>query len=196
MDRLEERTGYYKNKYEPLKQILNTFTKNQATMKTGLLFALFTILSFNLCAQQSYSGEGDQKFQIGANFQENGTGIVSTYDLGIGENISIGVQGTYVLGVNSDINADFGDRFDIKGRFNANLGNVLNIDERFDVYPGLHLGLKNFGGHLGTRFFFSDGFGLFAEASLPIAKYNNDELTPAEELNNQFIFAIGASFSL
>ncbi|MGC1515399.1 MAG: DUF6646 family protein [Maribacter sp.] len=165
-------------------------------MKSGLSFLCIILFSVQLSAQQSYFGEGDQKFQIGASFQENGTGIVSSYDLGIGENISIGLQGAYILGVNTDINADFGDRFDIKGRFNANLGNVLKIDERFDVYPGLHLGLKNFGAHLGTRFFFSDGFGLFAEASLPIAKYNNDELTPAKELNNQFIFAIGASFNL
>ena len=165
-------------------------------MKTALLFAICMLLTLNLCAQQSYFGKDDQKFQIGANFQENGTGIVSSYDLGIGENISIGFQGSYVLGVNKAIDADFGDRFDIKGRFNANLGNVLKIDERLDVYPGLHLGLKNFGAHLGTRFFFSDGFGLFAEASLPIAKYNNDELTLAKELNNQFIFSIGASFNL
>ena len=165
-------------------------------MKSDLLFLCIILCSLQLSAQQSYFGEGDQKFQIGAGFQENGTGIVSSYDLGIGENISIGLQGAYILGVNDVLNADFGDRFDIKGRFNANLGNVLKIDERFDVYPGLHLGLKNFGAHLGTRFFFSDGFGLFAEASLPIAKYNNDELTPAEELNNQFIFAIGASFNL
>ena len=73
---------------------------------------------------------------------------------------------------------------------------MLNIDERFDIYPGLHLGLKNFGGHLGARYFFSSGFGLFTEASIPIAKYNNDALAPAQELNNQFIFVIGASFNL
>lgn len=165
-------------------------------MRTGLLFLLLTFASLSLFAQQSFFGKGDQKFQIGASFQENGSGITSSFDQGIGENISIGVQGTYVLGVNNDLNADFGDRFDLRGRFNANLGNVLNIDERFDIYPGLHLGLKNFGGHLGARYFFSSGFGLFTEASIPIAKYDNDALTPAQELNNQFIFVIGASFNL
>jgi hypothetical protein len=35
---------------------------------------------------------------------------------------------------------------------------------------GLDLGLKNLGAHLGFRYFFSDGFGLFAEAGVPIAK--------------------------
>jgi hypothetical protein len=39
-----------------------------------------------------------------------------------------------------------------------------------DLYPGLDLGLKNLGAHLGFRYFFSDGFGLFAEAGVPIAK--------------------------
>lgn len=165
-------------------------------MKTIVFFALLSLTCFGLTAQEAFLGQGDQKFQIGANFQQNGTGITSSFDHGIGENISIGIQGIYVLGVNEAINADFTDRFDIRGRFNANLGNVLNVDERFDFYPGLHLGLNNFGGHLGSRFFFSDGFGLFMEASIPIAKYNNDALTPAQELNNQFIFAIGASFNL
>lgn len=165
-------------------------------MKTLLLFSILTLASLSVSAQQSFFGKGDQKFQIGASFQQNGTGITSSFDQGIGENISIGIQSTYVLGVDNTIDADFGDRFDVKGRFNANLGNVLNIDERFDFYPGLNLGLKNFGGHLGARYFFSDGFGLFTEAIIPIAKYNNDTLTPGQQLNNQFMFVLGASFNL
>ena len=37
---------------------------------------------------------------------------------------------------------EFEDRIDAKFRINANLGNVLKIDEKLDVYPGLNLGLK------------------------------------------------------
>ena len=41
-----------------------------------------------------------------------------------------------------------------------------------DLYPGLHLGTRNFGGHLGFRYFFTDGFGVYAETAVPIAKYD------------------------
>jgi hypothetical protein len=33
-----------------------------------------------------------------------------------------------------------------------------------DIYPGLDLGLKNFGAHLGF-YFFTEGFGLFERRS-------------------------------
>lgn len=162
----------------------------------NLVFTILAVL-FTLCATaQAFTGNGDQKFQVGINAQDNGTGITATYDFGVGENISLGLLSTYVLGVNEAIDADFGDRFDLKARFNANLGNVINLGEEVDFYPGLNLGLRNFGGHVGARYFFSEGFGLFAEAGFPIAKYNNDELTFAEKLNNQFNFTIGASFNI
>ena len=61
-----------------------------------------------------------------------------------------------------------------------------------DIYPGLNLGLKNFGAHLGFRYFFSDGFGLYTEAEFPIARYNNNNAG----FNNQFVVHVGASFNL
>lgn len=160
------------------------------------LILLVIILSISFVNAQVFIGNNDNKFQVGANFQNNATGINVSYDFGVGPNMSFGVSSSYALRVNDIINADFGDRFDIKGRFNANLGNVINVDENFDVYPGLNLSLKNFGGHLGARYFFSDGFGLFSELNVPLAKYNNDILTPAEKLHNQFTVNLGASFSL
>lgn len=154
------------------------------------------LLSVYFVNAQAYQGKGDDKFQIGANFQDNTTGINVSYDFGIGENISLGFSSTYALGINENLDAEFGDRFDLKARFNANLGNVLNADENFDIYPGLNIGLKNFGGHLGMRYFFSDGFGIFTELNTPIAKYNSDALAPAEKIHNQFTVNFGATFNL
>ena len=147
---------------------------------------------------QAFSGSGDNKFQVGANFQNNSTGLNVSYDFGVGENISLGFSSTYALGIDEVdvIDADFADRFDIRARFNANLGIVINVDDNFDVYPGLSFGLKNFGGHLGMRYFFSDGFGIFTEFNAPFAKYNTDVLTPAEKLHNQFTVNLGAVFNL
>jgi len=157
---------------------------------------LVALVSFGLGNSQAFKGKDDNKFQVGANFQSNGTGLNASYDYGIGENISLGLSSTYLLGVEDELDADFKDRFDVRARFNANIGNVLAIDENFDVYPGLSFGLKNFGGHLGMRYFFTDGFGIYTELNTPFAKYNTDDLTPAEELNNQFTINIGASFNL
>jgi hypothetical protein len=174
----------------------------------NLLF-IISVLTVSLVSAQAFSGKGDQKLQIGANFQSHATGINLSYDYGLGENISVGVSSTYALGVSGDLKDDvyvggqkvldkagFIDRFDLKARFNANIGNVLNIDENFDLYPGLSLGLKNFGGHLGARYFFTSGFGIYTEALFPIAKYNSDKLEPAEKIHNQFSVNVGAVFSL
>jgi outer membrane protein G len=119
-----------------------------------------------------------------------------SYDFGVGENMSLGLSSTYALNVVEALDADFGNRFDMKARFNANLGDVLNIDDNFDMYPGLSFGLKNFGGHLGIRYFFSDGFGIYTEFNAPFAKYDSGVLTPAEKLHNQFTMNLGAVFSL
>jgi len=159
------------------------------------------IISFQLSIAQAYHGAGDIKFQVGANFQNNGTGIMSTLDFGLGENISVGLASSYILGIDSFRNTEegipgFKDRFDIQGRFNANLGNVINIDENFDVYPGLHVGLKNFGGHLGVRYYLTHGFGFFSELNFPISKYDPGHLTRAEKLNNQISVNLGVSFCI
>ncbi|APX99123.1 hypothetical protein CLV86_1067 [Lacinutrix venerupis] len=161
------------------------------------VFFVLAILSVSLINAQAFEGKGDEKFQIGGNFQDLASGLNVSYDYGIGENISIGVSSTYALNVknNNILNADFGDRFDIKARFNANLGNVINIDDNFDVYPGLSLSTKNFGGHLGMRYFFTNGFGLYSEFNTPLAKYKENNFG-ADYIHNQFTASVGAVFNL
>lgn len=163
-------------------------------MKNCILIVM--LLSVAFVNAQAFTGKGDNKVQIGLNAQEKSTGINATYDFGVGENISFGFVTTYALGISDNMDADFADRLDLRARFNANIGNVLRIDENFDLYPGLSFGLKNFGGHIGARYFFSRGFGVYSEIGFPIAKYNTDTLTAAEKIHNQFVFNIGASFNL
>ncbi len=161
------------------------------------ILTLLVVFAATVSNAQAFKGKGDTKFQVGANFQDGGTGITSTVDFGIGENMSFGFQATYMLSASEILNEKpkFEDRADIRARFNANLGNVINIDEKFDVYPGLDLGLRNFGAHLGARYFFTDGFGVYTEFALPIAKYDS---TPGlfGNYNNQFNASIGMSFNL
>ena len=156
---------------------------------------LFMVFGASIMLAQGYSGKGDQKFQVGANLQNNATGITASYDYGLGENISIGAVSSYALGIGEELVGTTRERFDLKARFSAHLGPVMGISDRFDFYPGLDLGLKNFGFHTGARYFFSDGFGIYTELGFPIAKYDTGDLTLSEELHNQFTVNIGASFN-
>ena len=160
------------------------------------LLVIVAVLTVSLSNAQAFQGEGDNKFQVGANIQDAATGIFISYDYGLGENMSVGLVSTYALSVHDAIDADFGDRIDVKARFNANLGSILNVDENFDLYPGLNLSFKNFGGHIGARYFFSQGFGIFTEAAFPIAKYDANDLRPADFIHNQFVVNLGAVFNL
>ena len=157
--------------------------------------ALF-IIAATIVNAQVFKGKGDQKFQVGANLQKWGSGITATYDYGLGENMSCGVSATYLLNTKRVFTdkAEFGKRADIKARFNANLGNIVKIDQNFDFYPGLDLGLNNFGAHLGARYFFSNGFGVYSEAGFPLAKYKSNP-SGYDYLNNQFAFQFGAVFN-
>ncbi|MFD1602000.1 DUF6646 family protein [Flavobacterium artemisiae] len=172
------------------------------------VITLLFLVSFGFInAQKAFSGKGDIKVNVGANLQDGGSGIQGSVDFGLGENFSFGFVSTYLLGVDNfngyyrnvpteiyDQKPDFIDRFDAKARISANLSSVIGI-EQLDVYPGLNLGLHNFGAHVGGRYFFTDGFGVFTELGFPIAKYgsNND---PFYHLNNQVTFSLGASFNL
>ena len=163
-------------------------------MKKIILISVLFITSLGF--SQAFKGKGDTKFQVGPSFQDNGTGIATTIDFGVGANISFGFTTSYLLDVTKELGTPkFEDRVDVRARFNANIGNVLNVSEKFDLYPGLSLGLRNFGGHVGARYFFTEGFGIYTEAGFPLAKYNTNPVG-YENYNNQFTFQIGASFNL
>lgn len=167
-------------------------------------FAFFGLTNAqeDFSGNDAFSGRGDVRLNLGANLQKGGTGIMTSLDYGLGQSFSLGAQAGYMLGVKTYIvngveeKAGPEHRFDVKLRANAHLGDVIGLPENFDIYPGLNLGLKNFGGHAGVRYFFDKGFGVFAETQFPIAKYNVKGNTPERHLNNQFAFLIGASFDL
>ena len=161
------------------------------------LFLVLAILAGGVLQAQVFKGKGDTKFQVGAILQENATGITATTDFGLGTNMSVGFQAGYLLGINdiAGTSVKFEDRFDIRGRFSAHIADIFDIEEKFDIYPGLNLGVRNFGAHLGARYFFTEGIGLYSEIQFPIATYENDP-TGYQRLNNQFNFSIGVSFNL
>ena len=161
------------------------------------MITIAAIAMASLANAQAYKGKGDIKAQVGLNAQNHGTGINVSADFGIGENMSYGFVGSYLLSVDEEAGdkPKFEDRADFKVRFNANLGNVFKLDKAMDIYPGLNLGTRNFGAHLGFRYFFTEGFGVYTEAGVPLARFDSN-VQGFEEYNNQFVFQIGASFNL
>ena len=156
------------------------------------IITLLVLLTISFVNAQSFKGKGDFKFQVGAHIPEKATGIHITGDYGIGENISIGVETSYLMGFSAGIKASdvkFGDKIDVRARFNANIGNVINIDKKLDIYPGLSLGIHNFSGHLGARYFFSDGFGVYTELQTQLAQYKSTD-------ERFFVANVGVSFNL
>ena len=164
-------------------------------MKKIITLSLLLISGF--VNAQAYKGKGDIKGQVGLTLQDGGTGIGISTDFGIGENMSFGIVAGYMLNADkiADVKPRFEDRADLKVRFNANIGNVFKLPDNVDIYPGLSLGLRNFGGHIGVRYFFTNGFGVFAEGSFPLASYDSN-VSGFKYYNNQFVFHIGASFNL
>ena len=158
------------------------------------IITLLLLISVSFANAQAFTGKGDKKINVGAAFQDNGTGIEASIDFGLGENVSFGFATSYILGISNGYTGseNFDDRYDARVRISANLGSVFKLDPKMDIYPGLDLSLKNFGGHVGFRYFFTDGFGLFTEGVFPIAKYD----TEAASFNNQFTLNLGVSFNL
>ena len=158
---------------------------------------IVAVVMVTITNAQAYKGKGDIKAQVGMNIQDDGTGINVSADFGIGENMSYGFVASYLLSVDevAGDKPNFDDRSDLKVRFNANLGNVFKLDKAMDIYPGLNLGTRNFGAHIGFRYFFTEGFGVYTEAGVPLARYDSN-VQGFDEYNNQFVFQIGASFNL
>ena len=158
---------------------------------------IVAVVMVTITNAQAYKGKGDIKAQVGMNIQDDGTGINVSADFGIGENMSYGFVASYLLSVDevAGDKPNFDDRADLKVRFNANLGNVFKLDKAMDIYPGLNLGTRNFGAHIGCRYFFTEGFGVYTEAGVPLARYDSN-VQGFDEYNNQFVIQIGASFNL
>lgn len=127
----------------------------------GTAMLVFSQLAFG----QAWNGKGDQKAQVGFNGWGYGTGITGTYDYGITDLLSVGGGANIYFDGYKDSNKD--NNFFVFGRVNAHLQHPLGLPEKWDIYPGLDLGIlgKGFGigAHVGARYFFTDKLGVYGE---------------------------------
>ena len=115
---------------------------------------------------QAWSGKGDQKIQVGLNGWGYGTGITGTYDYGLSKLVSIGAGANVYFDGYKD-NNDKNNIF-IFGRLGVHLQEPLGLPEKWDIYPGINLGVLGddfgIGAHLGVRYYFNNNVGIYLEA--------------------------------
>lgn len=133
-------------------------------MKKFLITGILLVFS-NFSFAQAWNGTGDQKVQIGLSAWGNGTGITGTYDYGISNMLSVGGGANFYFDNYKD--NDKNNNFFIFGRLNVHLQDVLGLEDKWDIYPGVDVGvIKNtfgLGAHIGARYFFNDKLGAFVE---------------------------------
>lgn len=133
-------------------------------MKKLLLAAAAAFIA-NFASAQAWGGQNSQTVQGGANVYGYGAGLSVNYDYGLTNMLSLGA-GLHLYLNNGNQSGKVRQYF-LFARANAHLQDALNLPEKWDVYPGLDLGIAggNFGvgAHIGGRYFFNDKFGAFAE---------------------------------
>lgn len=129
--------------------------------KIGLLGVL--LFCGQMSFAQAWQGKGDQKAQVGFSGYGNGTGLTATYDYGISNILSLGAGVNFYTSGYKDDQKTF-----LFGRVNAHLQEPLNLSSKWDIYPGLDLGVLgntfDLGAHIGVRYFFTNNIGAFIEA--------------------------------
>ncbi|SHE46675.1 DUF6646 family protein [Chryseobacterium vrystaatense] len=130
-----------------------------------LFFVLMMGFLGTVANAQAYTGKGDQKIQLGMSAWGYGTGVTGTYDYGLNKLLSVGAGLNAYFGDYKDNDKD--NRVFVFGRLNFHLQEALDLPSKWDIYPGVDVGVlgKDFGigAHIGARYFFTEKVGVFAE---------------------------------
>ncbi|SFI38140.1 DUF6646 family protein [Halpernia frigidisoli] len=132
-----------------------------------LILVCTLFFAASMANAQAWSGKGDQKIQVGLSGLGYGTGVVGTYDYGLSKIISLGVGANIFFDHNNNKYQD--DDFAVFGRLNFHLQQPLGLPSKWDIYPGIDLGVlgKNgtyIGAHIGARYYFNQNIGIYLEA--------------------------------
>ena len=130
-----------------------------------LIFMLAVFFTGALVSAQAWTGKGDQKVNLGLNAWGYGTGITATYDYGLNNFLSVGAGANAYFDNYKDHDKD--NRVFVFGRVNFHLKDALDLPEKFDLYPGIDVGVLGnefgIGAHIGARYYFTEKIGVFAE---------------------------------
>jgi outer membrane protein G len=127
-----------------------------------ILIFITIIFTFSGLNAQSWEGIGAKNVNIGYElYGNNGIGIVSTFDYGISDYVSVGVGLSYAIDLNNTY---------LNVRTDYHLQHTLKLPSYFDVYLGGDVGYNTdsdkqigFGLHIGMRLSLSHYFGIYTE---------------------------------
>jgi hypothetical protein len=165
------------------------------------LFICIAVLAISNTFGQAFDGYGDNKTSIGLTTQSGATGLVFNFDKGLDDNFSFGSTFGFTVSSNTSEDAEriekgdaLMERIDFGLRLNYHFGKQIGLSDMSDVYGGASLNARNIGVNVGYTFMVSDGFGFFAEAAVPVYKYNlfnGTDNVSYYNFYNQPVFGIG-----
>ncbi len=176
------------------------------------LFIGLAIFAISNTFGQAFEGYGDNKTSIGLTRQNGASGLVLNFERGLDDNFSFGSSFAFTLNSETANNQKFmingqektiGDgeavieKMDFNLRLNYHLGKTFNLVDEADAYAGVSASTRNLSLLAGYTYMISDGFGFFAEASVPFYKHNvmnSDEKPDFYNFYNQPVVGIGIVF--
>lgn len=177
------------------------------------LFICIATVAITNTFGQAFDGYGDNKTSVGITSQKNAIGLVGHFDRGINDFLSYGTSLGFVISssdpqmayIDSSGNVSYSDydksdsfteKLDFNFHLDAHLSKKLDLSEMTDVTAGVSLGFRNIGAQIGYKYLITDGFGFFAQATVPVVKHNTfSKNTDYFDYYNQAVFGIGIVFN-
>ena len=129
-------------------------------------FAMAAMLFAAAPEASAQAFDGDDDFKAFAGYLNAGgmSGVVVGIDKGANDWLSIGFAASYIGKDKRDRNNEARLRWDMMLTGNYHWQEVLNLPMPFDIYTGIHAGIRSVGVQGGARYNFSETFGIYVEA--------------------------------
>lgn len=149
-------------------------------MKRVLFIFALVIISISSAMAQSPLAKGGKQFNVGVGFSGWGIPLYAGLDLGIYQDITVGIEGSFRSYNQNIAGTKYGSTIiSVAGNGNYHFNRLLEIPSNFDFYAGLNLGFNfwsspagypgsgasglGVGAQVGGRYFFKNNFGLNLE---------------------------------
>ena len=129
-----------------------------------LVAAALMLLSVSGAKAQAFDGDAD--FKVFAGYLNVGgkSGVAIGADKGLNDWLSMGCALNIVEKGHGNPDAETLDRSDFMVTGNFHWQDALKLPMPFDIYSGLHAGIRTAGVQVGARYNFGETFGVYAEA--------------------------------
>lgn len=134
--------------------------------KLALLPAAAVVMFLCTAVAHAQAFDGDADFKVFAGYLNVGgkSGVAIGADKGFNDWLSMGCALNIVEKGHGNSDAETLDRSDFMVTGNFHWQDALKLPMQFDIYTGLHAGIRTAGVQVGARYNFGETFGVYAEA--------------------------------